>query len=97
LYHGISRRTGHYNVRAALLDKQDPSKILYRTHDPLLEPIMPYEKDGIVSNVVFPCGAVAIKGKLFVYYGGADKFVGVGTIDIDLLVEGLVKEAGAGN
>ena len=97
LYHGISRRTGHYNVRAALLDKKDPTKILYRTHDPLLEPSTPYEKDGIVPNVVFPCGAVVIDEQLFVYYGGADKFVGVATIDIDLLVEGLVKEATAGN
>jgi predicted GH43/DUF377 family glycosyl hydrolase len=97
LYHGISRRTGHYNVRAALLDKKDPSKILYRTHDPLLEPTPLYEREGIVSNVVFPCGAVVLKDKLFVYYGGADKVVGVATIDIDLLVEGLVKEAGAGN
>jgi predicted GH43/DUF377 family glycosyl hydrolase len=95
LYHGISRRTGHYNVRAALLDKKDPSKILYRTHDPLLEPTMRYEKEGVVSNVVFPCGAVVRAGKLFVYYGGADKVVGMATIDIDLLVEGLVKEAGA--
>ncbi|MDR3581733.1 MAG: hypothetical protein P4L67_00460 [Candidatus Pacebacteria bacterium] len=96
LYHGISKRTGHYNVRAALLAKSDPSKILYRTHDPLLEPMMPYEKDGVVPNVVFPCGAVVRAGKLFVYYGGADKFVGVATIDIDMLIEGLVKEAGIG-
>lgn len=93
LYHGISRRTGHYNVRVVLLDKDDPSKILYRTHDPLLEPIEAYEKDGVVANVVFPCGAVVRGETLYVYYGGADKVVGVGTIDIDLLVEGLVKEA----
>ncbi len=93
LYHGISKRTGHYNVRAALLDKRDPRKILYRTHDPLLEPKMPYEKNGIVSNVVFPCGAAVVRGRLFVYYGGADKVVAVASIEIDTLVEGLVKEA----
>jgi beta-1,2-mannobiose phosphorylase / 1,2-beta-oligomannan phosphorylase len=93
LYHGISKRTGHYNVRAALLDKKDPSKILYRTHDPLLEPKMQYEREGIVNNVVFPCGAAVIKHTLFVYYGGADKVVAVATIDIDFLIEGLVREA----
>lgn len=92
-YHGISRRTGHYNVRAALLDRNDPSKILYRTHDPLLEPTLRYEKEGIVSNVVFPCGAVLIHDKLYVYYGGADTVVGVATIDIDVLVTGLVRAA----
>jgi beta-1,2-mannobiose phosphorylase / 1,2-beta-oligomannan phosphorylase len=97
LYHGISRRTGHYNVRAALLDKNDPSKILYRTHDPLFEPTTAYEKQGIVPNVVFPCGAVILRHQLYVYYGGADKVVGVASIDVDLLVEGLVREAKFGN
>ncbi|MCL4529283.1 MAG: glycosidase, partial [Chloroflexi bacterium] len=94
-YHGISRRTGHYNVRAALLDAKDPTLVLYRTHDPLLEPEMPYEKDGIVANVVFPCGAVMMKNELFVYYGGADKYVGVATLDMNVIVEGLVREAKA--
>ncbi|HUC31266.1 MAG TPA: hypothetical protein VMR99_01085 [Candidatus Paceibacterota bacterium] len=97
LYHGISKRTGHYSVRAALLDKDDPSKILYRTHDPLLEPTPAYEREGIVSDVVFPCGAVVLRHQLFVYYGGADKVVGVASIDIDFLIEGLVKEAAAGS
>jgi predicted GH43/DUF377 family glycosyl hydrolase len=96
LYHGISKRTGHYNVRAALLDLKDPSKILYRTHDPLLEPTPAYEKQGVVPNVVFPCGAVILRHQLYVYYGGADKVVGVASIDVDLLVEGLVREAGFG-
>jgi predicted GH43/DUF377 family glycosyl hydrolase len=93
LYHGISKRTGHYNIRAALLDLKNPEKILYRTHDTLLEPKMPYEREGLVPNVVFPCGAVELRGQLFVYYGGADKYVGVATIDMKALVEGLVKEA----
>jgi beta-1,2-mannobiose phosphorylase / 1,2-beta-oligomannan phosphorylase len=92
-YHGISKRTGHYNVRAALLDRNDPTKVLYRTHDSLLEPVMPYEKNGMVSNVVFPCGAVLIKDILHVYYGGADSVVGVATIDMQVLIEGLVREA----
>lgn len=92
-YHGISRRTGHYNVRAALLDLKDPTLVLYRTHDPLLEPDMPYEKVGVVPNVVFPCGAVMMKNELYVYYGGADKFVGVATLDMEVIVEGLAREA----
>jgi len=92
-YHGISKRTSHYNVRAALLDLKDPTKVLYRTHDPLLEPEMPYEQNGIVSNVVFPCGSVMINNDLYVYYGGADKFVGVATINMDVIVSGLAREA----
>ena len=92
-YHGISRRTGHYNVRAALLDLKDPTLVLYRTHDPLLEPETPYEKDGIVPNVVFPCGAVMMKDELYVYYGGADKVIGVATLDLASIIEGIVREA----
>ncbi len=92
-YHGISRRTNHYNIRAALLDAKDPSLVLYRTHDPLLEPEMSYEKEGVVPNVVFPCGAVMMKHQLYVYYGGADKFVAVATMDMDVIVAGLVREA----
>jgi beta-1,2-mannobiose phosphorylase / 1,2-beta-oligomannan phosphorylase len=93
LYHGISRRTGHYNVRAVLLDGNDPTRILYRIHDAMLEPTAPYEKQGVVPNVVFPCGAVTIKDKLFVYYGGADRVVGVATIGMKDLTESLLHEA----
>jgi beta-1,2-mannobiose phosphorylase / 1,2-beta-oligomannan phosphorylase len=92
-YHGIDRRTGHYNVRAALLDLKDPTLVLYRTHDSLLDPVMPYEKSGIVANVVFPCGAVMMKNQLYVYYGGADKVVGVATLDMNVIVSGLAHEA----
>ncbi|MGB7957689.1 MAG: hypothetical protein WCF77_02500 [Minisyncoccia bacterium] len=93
LYHGISKRTSHYSVRAALLDLNDPTKVLYRTEDSILEPKMQYEKDGIVSNVVFPCGAAVIRGELFVYYGGADKVCGVATIALKDLLFGLLREA----
>jgi predicted GH43/DUF377 family glycosyl hydrolase len=96
LYHGVSRRAGHYSVRAALLDARDPEKVLYRTQDPIFEPKMPYERNGIVPNVVFPCGVVAIKDTLFVYYGGADTVTGVATVSIDTLVEGMVEEEGKG-
>lgn len=92
-YHGISRRTDHYNVRAALLDIKDPTLVLYRTHDALLEPEMPYEKEGIVPNIVFPCGAVMMKNQLYVYYGGADKFVCVATLDMKVILESLIHEA----
>ena len=53
---------------------------------------MPYEKDGIVSNVVFPCGTAVIRGQLFVYYGGADKVTGVATISLKDLLAGLLRE-----
>jgi len=86
LYHGISEYDNFYRLGAVLLDLKDPVKILGRTINPILEPEMPYEKEGLVSNVVFSCGAVDINGTLFVYYGGADKVIGVATIETKKLL-----------
>ncbi len=90
LYHGISKDFS-YRVGAALLDLNNPLKVIARSDYPVLEPEEAYEKQGQVANVVFPCGAVVLNGELFVYYGGADTVVGVATIKIDKLLEGLTK------
>ena len=86
LYHGISD-DGVYRVGAVLLDLKNPTKIIGRSYNPILEPEMPWEKEGLVPNVVFPCGNVVLDNKLFVYYGGADKVIGVATIFIDQLLK----------
>ena len=88
LYHGISE-DNIYRVGAVLLDLKNPTKILGRATNPILEPEAPYEKKGLVSNIVFPCGNVVLGNKLFVYYGGADKVVGVSAIEIDNLLHVL--------
>jgi len=87
-YHGVSDDS-EYRVGAALLDLNDPTIIIARSDDPILEPEMYYEKKGIVDNVVFPCGAVLIDDKIFVYYGGADKVIGVATIKLKKLLKHL--------
>lgn len=91
LYHGSSTEPYlHYNIRAALLDKKDPTHVLARTKDPILEPTEPYELNGQVPNVVFSCGAV-LRGKtLYLYYGGGDSVIGVATIAIKDLLKQLV-------
>lgn len=90
LYHGISKREdNHYHVRATLLDKKDPSKVIARSRDPILETEMFYEKDGLVANVVFPCGAAVVNDILYVYYGAADKFVCAATAPIKELIKSL--------
>jgi predicted GH43/DUF377 family glycosyl hydrolase len=87
LYHGISEEDDVYRVGAVLLDLKNPIKILGRTPDPILEPETLYEKKGLVSNVVFPCGNVILGNKLFVYYGGADQVVCVAIVSIDQLLK----------
>ena len=88
LYHGVSDDTV-YRLGAALLDLKDPSIVISRTTDFILEPEEQYEKEGQVPNVVFPCGAVIRDKKLFIYYGGADSVVAVATMNIDDLLNVL--------
>jgi beta-1,2-mannobiose phosphorylase / 1,2-beta-oligomannan phosphorylase len=89
LYHGIDDVDHHYRVGAILLEKENLNNVLYRSNQPIFEPQTVYERRGNTPNVVFPCGTVIIKEKLFVYYGGADKVVAVATINLDELLEGL--------
>jgi len=92
LYHGVTHHKGvHYHLMAALLDLGDPTRVLAITDSPLLEPEMPYEKEGIVPNVVFPCGNVIIGNRLFVYYGGGDRVIGIATMDLSDLLNQLNK------
>lgn len=91
LYHAVSKSHNTYRVGAVLLSLKDPTIVLSRTTDPIFEPEMSYEKDGLVNNVVFPCGMVVCKGTLFIYYGGADKVVGVATIGLDIILKVLEK------
>ena len=72
-----------------LLDLENPLKILHRSPDWLLEPQEKYETVGFYNGVVFPCGNVVINDKFFVYYGGADKYVGVATCDFNELLDYL--------
>lgn len=81
LYHGISHHV-KYRLGAALLDLKDPTRVLARTDEPILEPELPYEKFGEVPQVVFPCGTVVVDDTLFVYYGAADTVVGAAHIKL---------------
>jgi predicted GH43/DUF377 family glycosyl hydrolase len=91
LYHGICKRDMQYRVGAVLLKKDDPSIVIARSDEPILEPEMNYETEGIVKNVVFPCGATVRGSKLFLYYGGADTVMGVATLDLNRLLTSLKK------
>lgn len=90
LYHGVSKIDRHYRVGAMILDLNNPEKILARAKYPILEPRDEFEKIGLVNNVVFPCGAVVVKNRLFVYYGGADQAIGMATIRLKKLLDYLL-------
>ncbi len=95
LYHGVSKSHSTYRVGAVLLDLKDPAIVLARSTDPIFEPEEKYEKEGVVNNVVFPCGMTVRDGLIYIYYGGADTVVGVATMKLkvilDALAHGIVK------
>ena len=82
IYHGVdSDRT--YRLGSAILDKENPRKVVHRSEDPFLEPCEDYERNGWVPNVVFSCGSVLVGDKLLVSYGGADTVIGVATFELE--------------
>ena len=95
LYHGnrtpLGRgEVGAYCGGAALLDLDDPSRVLRRTAAPFFAPEAPFEVDGFVPNVVFPTGVVRDGDVLHVYYGAADRCAAVAEFSIAELLGAMV-------
>lgn len=90
IYHGVRMTSGGpiYRAGSALLDLEDPSKVIARCSVPLLSPREDYERIGDVGNVVFACGAIVEdNGEVKMYYGAADTYVCVATATMDELLE----------
>lgn len=93
LYHAMDyKNPDRYKMGALILDLKNPEKVLYRTTNPILEPEEHYENNGHKWGVVYSCGAVIKEGRLFVYYGGADKVACVASIELKNLLESLKKD-----
>jgi predicted GH43/DUF377 family glycosyl hydrolase len=85
IYHGVSADKV-YSLGVALLDKNNPENVIYRSQEPILTPTEDYERFGKVPNVVFSCGQVMLDDKLLIYYGGADTVLGVATYELGELL-----------
>jgi predicted GH43/DUF377 family glycosyl hydrolase len=85
IYHGISVER-LYSLGIAILDKDHPEHVLYRSKEHILAPKEDYERFGKVPNVVFSNGNVIIDGRLFIYYGAADQALCVATVKMDELL-----------
>lgn len=79
IYHGVDHNQV-YRLGAALLDRNDPNKVIARLNEPILEPELDWEINGLVPNVVFSCGGCIVNEYLYIYYGAADKHIGVAGI-----------------
>lgn len=80
-----------YHACAALLDIDNPLKVIARLPEPLFSPTEAWEKQGDVSNVVFPSSTLVRNGRFYIYYGAADSRIGLRSINITELVEELLR------
>jgi len=86
VYHGVRNTVAGalYRAGLALLDLQQPARVLRRSDEWVLGPGAPYEVSGDVPNVVFPCGLVHHEDtdRLYLYYGAADTCIGLATAQL---------------
>jgi predicted GH43/DUF377 family glycosyl hydrolase len=88
-YYGVDP-DNTYRLGAALLDHNNPSKIIGRTHDPILSPLLEWERRGRRADTVFSCGTEWLSNEdtFRIYYGAADTYIGAADISLrDILSE----------
>jgi beta-1,4-mannooligosaccharide/beta-1,4-mannosyl-N-acetylglucosamine phosphorylase len=90
-YHGVITQCNgfEYSFGAALLDLEQPWKVISRTAPYLFAPRELYERVGDTSNVTFPCAALcdAPTGRLAIYYGAADTVTGLAFGRVDEVLD----------
>jgi predicted GH43/DUF377 family glycosyl hydrolase len=94
VYHGVKDTISGevYRVGLALLDLDEPTRVLRRLPNWILAPLAPYERTGDVPNVIFPCGLVhdTAGGEIRLYYGAADSSICLATAQLDHLLEAVL-------
>lgn len=95
IYHGVRHTAAGciYRLGLALMDKENPEICLLRGDTWIFGPEAPYEREGDVDNVVFPCGTVIGEDgdTLRIYYGAADTCIALATSKISSLLDWLGK------
>jgi beta-1,4-mannooligosaccharide/beta-1,4-mannosyl-N-acetylglucosamine phosphorylase len=93
MYHGVRSTAGGciYRLGLALLDLEDPRRVVRRSDEWIFAPEQPYERWGDVNGVVFPCGWILDKGSglIRMYYGGADSCLALATAKVSELLDYL--------
>jgi predicted GH43/DUF377 family glycosyl hydrolase len=95
-YHGMARSPDGercYQAGAMLLERDDPRHVLARSAEPVFGPETAEEKVGVVNNVVFPTAVEEHRNRLYVYYGMADRCIGVALIEIAQVAERVMRAA----
>jgi predicted GH43/DUF377 family glycosyl hydrolase len=91
IYHSVEDRNNIliYHTCAALLDLENPQKVIGKLDYPLFSPQEDWEKSGVVNDVVFPSGAVVNGDRLYIYYGAADHVIAAKSVSMSELLQAL--------
>ncbi len=89
VYHGVRRSPLEYSLGALLLDARDPTRVIARSREPILQPEAAYEREGFFGGVVFSCGLLAEDDTVRIYYGAADGVTAVADLSLDEILGGL--------
>lgn len=89
IYHGADDKS-RYCLGALLLDLNDPSKVLARSREPIMEPLETYEQKGFFGNCVFTNGHVVDGDALTIYYGASDTVICGAEFSIDAVLRTLL-------
>lgn len=90
VYHGVGGRDEQgcrvYSAGIMLLDADDPTRVIYRSRDPILRPELEEEVSGVCAEVVFPTGIDPrpdLGEFVFdIYYGMADSRIGAARLTL---------------
>jgi beta-1,2-mannobiose phosphorylase / 1,2-beta-oligomannan phosphorylase len=91
IYHGATLQN-RYCLGALLLDLQNPSLVLARSEQPIMEPTEPYELTGFFGNVVFTNGHVVRGDTIHMYYGASDEVICVAELSISQILSSLTPQ-----
>ena len=86
VYHAADA-THRYCLGVAILDKNDPTKVIAKGKAPLMEPETDYEKYGFFGNVIFNCGVLCEDGLIKIYYGAADTCMGYAEVSLQEVLD----------
>ena len=89
IYHGVKVYGGNtvYRTGVALLDTDNPNRVLARAPGWVFQAETPYERAGFVPSVVFPTGLIVRGDEIWIYYGAADSVVCLAIARLDDLLE----------
>jgi predicted GH43/DUF377 family glycosyl hydrolase len=88
IYHGANEEN-RYCLGALLLDLNEPSKVLARSEEPIMEPLADYEKTGFFGNVIFTNGHVLNGDTITIYYGASDEVICGAELSIAEILQSL--------